>query len=76
MSVDEWTPDLDLLNRLRAAHDHLVAAVRELQDERNLASPGSDWNQQVEEMIRRLEEDGASLTSLANWAQTGASGQH
>ena len=76
MSADEWTPNLDILNRLRAAHDHLVAAVRELQDERNLASPGSDWNQQVGEMIRRLEEDGASLTSLANWAQTGAAGQH
>ena len=76
MSVDEWTPDLEILNRLHAAHDHVVAAVRELQDERNLASPGSDWNQQVEEVIRRLEENGASLTSLANWAQTGAAGQH
>ena len=76
MSADEWIPDLEILNRLRAAHDHLVAAVRELRDERNLASPGSDWNQQVEEMIRRLEEDASSLTSLANWAQTGAAGQH
>ncbi len=53
------------LSRLQTAHKQLVGCIRQLQAERDLAQPRSNWQRNLDQLIHRLETDDELLYGLA-----------
>ncbi len=58
----------ETLTRLQAAYKELIGCIRQLQAERDLAQPQSNWRHNLDQLIHRLETDDELLYGLAEEA--------
>ncbi len=52
-------------SRLQTAHKQLIGCIRQLQAERDLAQPKSNWQRNLDQLIHRLKTDDELLFGLA-----------
>jgi hypothetical protein len=55
----------ETLSRLQTAHKELIGCIRQLQAERDLAPPQSNWRHNLDQLIHHLQADDKLLYGLA-----------